>query len=75
MIEIGLWSIWTDRESRTGKRLTYAEVSKHTGLAVETLRRVKLGTAKRFDLNTLDRLCHFFECQIQDLLVYVPPGD
>ncbi|MGG4106741.1 helix-turn-helix transcriptional regulator [Paenibacillus lautus] len=58
------------------KRLKVAHVAAGTGLAINTVSGLYHGTAKRVDLETLDKLATFLEVSsIAELLEFVPgPG-
>lgn len=62
-----------EKEEREGQKLTYEVLTQQTGLAPSTLARM-LGTdpVERVDGKTLSALCRFFECDLCDLLEYVP---
>lgn len=53
------------------KRVTATEVSEKTGITRGTLRRLYHETAQRVDLDVLDKLCEFFDCEPGDLLTRV----
>ncbi len=60
------------REQDTGEKLTYERLSEGTGLSRHTIRRLAENQTARVDLTTLDKLCKFFNCDVGDLLYYVP---
>lgn len=54
------------------KKLKSSEVARLTGLHRNTITLLYKETAKRVDLKTIDKLCTFFNCKVQDLFEYVP---
>lgn len=54
-----------------GERLTQASLSEKTGIAASTISRLFNGSAQRYDAQTVERLCAFFDCQVGDLLALV----
>ena len=50
------------------KRVTATEVAEKTGITRGTLRRLYHETAQRVDLDVLDKLCEYFDCEPGDLL-------
>jgi len=46
-----------------------------TGLSKNTLARLANDRADLVALNTMDRLCAFFDCQPGDLFIYVPASE
>ena len=61
------------KEFKEGRRISLSEVAETTGIGRITLSRMlNRGTNVRSD--TLDRLCAYFDCRIEDLVEYVPNG-
>ena len=59
------------KEFKEGRRISLSEVADTTGIGRITLSRMlNRGTNVRSD--TLDRLCAYFDCRIEDLVEYVP---
>lgn len=59
-----------DKEFRESRRITLLEVANATGIGRITLSRMlKPGAVVRTD--TLDKLCAYFDCQVEDLAEYV----
>jgi len=50
------------------KRLNQRDVVRGTGLAINTVAGLYKDTAKRVDLETLDKLCDFLEVSIGEIL-------
>lgn len=46
-------------------------LAEETGIGTPTLYRLFDGTNTRIDYETIIKLCHFFDCKIQDLIEYV----
>ena len=53
------------------RRITYDDVLAETGLSKTTLTRLANDRADRVYISTIDRLCHYFDCQPGDLFLYV----
>lgn len=60
-----LFDLWKDKEKREGRGITLSEISETTGLASETIRKIRDNETKRFDASVIIALCDFFD---------VPPG-
>ena len=54
------------------KKVNVAEVVRQTGLARNTVAGLYHETTTRFDSSVLDTLCRYFNCQVGDLLEFVP---
>jgi putative transcriptional regulator len=74
MIRCNLKRLMVDREIATGQKVTYQDIHAATGLSVTTIYKLATNTTRRYDAGTLSALCHFFDVQVGDLLVYVPDG-
>jgi CBS domain-containing protein len=61
-------------QANPGKKLTLRRLSHFTGVNKNTLSRLKSGTAERMSLQTMDRLCRFFNCSPNDLLLHSKEG-
>lgn len=53
----------------TRGQLRQRDVSEATGIGQKTLSALETGTSKGIEFNTLIKLCEFFECQPNDILV------
>jgi len=54
------------------RKLKIADVARDTGINRGTLTRLYHETAERVELEVLDKLCAYFDCEVQDLLRYEP---
>ncbi len=72
MIEYRLVTLMREYEQKKAMKsgsLTYRKLAKLTGLSPDTLNRIANNKVTRIDHHTLETLCAFFECQVQDLIV------
>lgn len=60
-----------DKEFREGRRISLIEVASETGIGRITLSRM-LNRGNHVRSDTLDRLCAYFECRIEELVEHVP---
>ena len=71
MIRFKLKEQIAEREFRESRRITLIEVADATGIGRITLSRMlKPGAVVRTD--TLDALCAYFDCRVEDLAEFVP---
>lgn len=54
------------------RRLKVIDVARATELHRNTVDLLYKGVAKQVELETLNRLCEYFECGLEDLMEYVP---
>lgn len=58
------------KEFKEGRKLTYRTISKETGISTSTLTAFVTQQINRYDSDTLEKLCRYFDCQPGDVLVY-----
>ncbi|WP_450097559.1 helix-turn-helix domain-containing protein [Spongiibacter pelagi] len=49
------------------RKLKVTDVARETGLHRNTITLLYKETATRVDLEAIDKLCEFFDCEVQDL--------
>jgi putative transcriptional regulator len=72
MIQCRLRELMAIRGRQTRRKVTYDLIREETGLSKNTLARLANDRADLVALNTMGRLCAFFDCQPGDLFIYVP---
>lgn len=60
------------RVRRAEKNISQLELSKVTGIRLQTISDMETEKSKTFSADNLNRLCEFFNCNIQDIIEYVP---
>ena len=55
-------------QARHGKRMTYAELARRTGISIPTLYRMKSGELSHPDLRKINEICKALECEPGDVL-------
>ena len=53
-------------------KTTAEEISKQTGLGSSTISKLRNSKNLNISLNTINKLCKYFNCKISDLLEYTP---
>ncbi|MCD1587666.1 MULTISPECIES: helix-turn-helix domain-containing protein [Halomonadaceae] len=53
-------------------KMRIADVARETGLSRATVTLLYKETAQKVDLEALDKLCEFFDCQLGDLFERLP---
>jgi len=48
------------------------EVKAATGISAATLSNIRNGKNTNISTRTLNKLCKFFECQVSDIMEYIP---
>lgn len=54
------------------RRLSITEVAKTTGMSASTISNLYNEKVKRLDFDTLEKLCELFNCEVQDIIEYIP---
>lgn len=72
MIQCRLRELIATKSRQTRHKITYDTIKDATGLSKSTLARLANDNSGLVAMNTLDRLCWFFDCQPGDLFIHVP---
>ena len=75
MIRFRLKEVISDEEFRSGRRITQEEIAAATGIHRTTLSKIQGHRGYNTTTDNIDKLCKFFECQVEDLMQYVPDED
>lgn len=71
MIRFKLAEMIEKRQFETGRRVTVSEVAEATGLNRMTLSKILNQRGYSTATDTLDKLCKFFDCKVEDLIEFV----
>ena len=74
MLRYKLKELTADKEFRERRRVTIQEVAQATGITRNTLSKMLNQHGASVRSENLDRLCAYFDCQIAQLVEYVPDG-
>jgi DNA-binding Xre family transcriptional regulator len=72
MIRFKLAEMIEKKQFAEGRRLTINEIAAATGLNRMTLSKILNQKGYGTGTDTIDRLCAFFECPVQDLMEHLP---
>jgi putative transcriptional regulator len=72
MIYIQIKELMQKKRAAWGRNITLSEVAVATGISRTTLFRMMKNTGYSTVTDQLDKLCTFFECEIQELVKFVP---
>lgn len=72
MIRFKLGEMIEKRQFAEGRRVTINEIASATGLNRMTLSKILNQRGYGTGTETIDRLCQFFGCKVEDLMEYVP---
>ena len=56
------------------RKIKIADLSRDTGINRGTATRLYYETAERIEIEVINTLCNYFNCQISDLLEFIPEG-
>lgn len=54
------------------KRITQKQLSLETGIRAATINEIYHEMAERINLEHLDKICEYLECDITDLIEFIP---
>ena len=72
MIRLKIKELLAEASFRKGERVRLEDVAAATGIHRATLSALSSPRSCNTSTDNLDRLCHYFGCQIQDIAEYVP---
>lgn len=72
MIYIQIQEVMKQKKVAWGRKITLSEVAIATGISRVTLFRIMKNEGYSTVTDHLDKLCTFFECEIQELVKFVP---
>ena len=72
MIYIQIQDVLKAKRKAWGRKITLNEVSLSTGISRTTLFRIMKNKGYSTVTDQLDKLCTFFECDIHELVKFVP---
>ena len=72
MIQCRLRELMAVKGRRERRRVTYDDILTATGISKNTLTRLANDRSDRVAMDTMERLCVYFDCQPGDLFVRVP---
>ena len=58
-----LWKLLIDQN------MTKSDLRKAIGISSSTL--AKMGKGETISLDVIEKICHFFDCQVEDIMEYV----
>lgn len=70
-IVFNLFDLKQNLEKQLGHELSWAEIGRRSGVHPNTLTALQKGRARRVDLETMEKLCDFFEREGMP----ITPGD
>ncbi|MDH5572290.1 MAG: helix-turn-helix transcriptional regulator [Gammaproteobacteria bacterium] len=72
MLRFKIKEMIAKKEFAEGQRITIGEVAEAAGIHRMTLSKLINQKGYNTGTETLDRLCEYFQCQIEDLVEYIP---
>lgn len=72
MIRYRLRELMADMAFKENKTITLTQISDATGISRRVLTSVANERGYNTEVETLDKLCRFFDCRIEQLVEYVP---
>ena len=72
MIRFKLADVMEKKRFADGKRMSITDVADATGLSRVTLSKILNQKGYGTGTDTIDRLCQFFGCRVEDLMEHLP---
>jgi len=75
MIRIKLKSLLDEKSFNERRKIKMDEISSQTGISRATLSRIANVPGYSANLDAINSLCSFFDCEIEELLEYIPDDE
>lgn len=72
MIRFRLKELIAEKEFRENRVITISEVAKETGIHRATLSKIANERGYNTGTENVARLCRFFDCEVKDVMEYLP---
>ena len=72
MIHLQIKELIAARTAQWGRKITINELSEATGISRMTLNRMMRNEGYNTVTNHIDQLCSYFQCDLNELVRYVP---
>ncbi len=72
MVKLNFKALLADKEFRENRKIQYEEISQHTGISRQTLSRIATKRGYNLTLDTIERLCKYFGCKIEEFVMIIP---
>jgi putative transcriptional regulator len=72
MIRFNLKNLIADKEFKEGRKINYDEISEYTGISKPTLSKIATKRGYNITSDTVEKICNYFGCKIEDFMVIVP---
>jgi len=72
MIQLQIEVLMASRRQQSGHNITLCELAAATGISRMTLHRALNRKEHNLSINSIDKLCSYFGCDLTDLVKYVP---
>lgn len=69
-----LLALMGELQAKTNKSVTQADVAEYIGMTPQAFSKWIRNDVKSYSVDTLDRLCEYFDCEVGDILYRVKGG-
>ncbi|WP_417763599.1 helix-turn-helix domain-containing protein [Shewanella sp.] len=71
MIRYKIRELVADKSKRDGRKITLSFLADQVGIQSSAMSKIANNTGYHTSVTTIEALCRYFECNIEDLLEYV----
>ena len=72
MIQLQIEAVMAAKHQQSGQSIKLSELAAATGISRMTLHRALNQKEHNLSINSIDKLCAYFGCDLTDLVKYVP---
>ncbi|PNH88787.1 transcriptional regulator [Vibrio diazotrophicus] len=75
MIRYKIRELVTEKSKREGRRITLSYLAEQVGIQSSAMSKIANNTGYHTSVTTIEALCKFFDCKIEDVIEYLPDSD
>lgn len=72
MIRYKIRELVSEKSKREGRKITLSFLAEQVGIQSSAMSKIANNTGYHTSVTTIEALCKFFDCKIEDILEYVP---
>jgi DNA-binding Xre family transcriptional regulator len=72
LIKYKIRELVAEKSKRNGRKITLSFLAEQVGIQSSAMSKIANNTGYHTSVSTIERLCKFFDCKIEDVVEYVP---
>jgi putative transcriptional regulator len=75
LIRYKIRELVAEKSKREGMRITLSYLAEQVGIQSSAMSKIANNTGYHTSVTTIEALCKFFDCKIEDVIEYLPDND